>query len=222
MLSKIIIFVTRHNTYNYTYSHEPVVNCFQKLLSSWHDTTYLRTFGMLNELWIAFKNYYLRDTTQRNSKQLLCNVCCELLSKIIIFVTRHNTINTLKGLDEVVNCFQKLLSSWHDTTEASVSICWGVLWIAFKNYYLRDTTQLFFHRNPAKWGCELLSKIIIFVTRHNPIVGAVLPAIVVNCFQKLLSSWHDTTCINWPRTPNMLWIAFKNYYLRDTTQPGNI
>ena len=169
-------------------------------------------------MWIAFKNYYLRDTTQHNAYTTIKANRCELLSKIIIFVTRHND-NKLKTLPPiVVNCFQKLLSSWHDTTPRTSTLRPTPLWIAFKNYYLRDTTQRNKGYGSVKNSCELLSKIIIFVTRHNLKWKIVQLKHVVNCFQKLLSSWHDTTLFGTTCIRHMLWIAFKNYYLRDTTQ----
>ena len=142
LLSKIIIFVTRHNQIhesNYTFS---VVNCFQKLLSSWHETTFLFDNLTFRTLWIAFKNYYLRDTKQQTQHDHHHLACCELLSKIIIFVTRNNTSWILIENNCVVNCFQKLLSSWHETTSRISGSSRGSLWIAFKNYYLRDTKQL--------------------------------------------------------------------------------
>ena len=220
MLSKIIIFVTRHNLPRFHRVSVPVVNCFQKLLSSWHDTTLLNDWIISLVLWIAFKNYYLRDTTQQTTENGKLQHGCELLSKIIIFVTRHNLIRFWKAWSRVVNCFQKLLSSWHDTTPCSIMPLSDALWIAFKNYYLRDTTQrsvYLFGRNAC---CELLSKIIIFVTRHNLNVVTKANPLVVNCFQKLLSSWHDTTKVSSKSSLRLLWIAFKNYYLRDTTQPS--
>ena len=167
LLSKIIIFVTRHNFERIKKRWFLVVNCFQKLLSSWHDTTSIFFNCWSSPLWIAFKNYYLRDTTQQNGKELCENARCELLSKIIIFVTRHNSLEYLEAPHLVVNCFQKLLSSWHDTTRFIWWIHSQMLWIAFKNYYLRDTTQLERCRAGNDFSCELLSKIIIFVTRHN-------------------------------------------------------
>ena len=142
MLSKIIIFVTRHNRDQIKALESQVVNCFQKLLSSWHDTTGVRQYLSPKALWIAFKNYYLRDTTQLIKTTYKSISRCELLSKIIIFVTRHNNVKQMFQLDWVVNCFQKLLSSWHDTTGLNRFLPVGQLWIAFKNYYLRDTTQL--------------------------------------------------------------------------------
>ena len=218
LLSKIIIFVTRHNRLRECLLLLRVVNCFQKLLSSWHDTTNPCTGFASAVLWIAFKNYYLRDTTQRSNSLHARRSCCELLSKIIIFVTRHNWRVFSIQQATVVNCFQKLLSSWHDTTKKLVIRKGLLLWIAFKNYYLRDTTQRRGTLPPNPYCCELLSKIIIFVTRHN-YKGFVKPdGLVVNCFQKLLSSWHDTTINLCIKLWTMLWIAFKNYYLRDTTQ----
>ena len=193
MLSKIIIFVTRHNKCQIFGLNKLVVNCFQKLLSSWHDTTSRLKILSSLVLWIAFKNYYLRDTTQRVACIRLFAQCCELLSKIIIFVTRHNTSIVGGHCLVVVNCFQKLLSSWHDTTNLSFLTDNFSLWIAFKNYYLRDTTQLSVELKLMESGCELLSKIIIFVTRHNQNGECRYVISVVNCFQKLLSSWHDTT-----------------------------
>ena len=147
------------------------------------------------KLWIAFKNYYLRDTTQLLSMMQQSINCCELLSKIIIFVTRHNQPRVCKYSVIVVNCFQKLLSSWHDTTFRGNIPSGSQLWIAFKNYYLRDTTQREKGWNASSLSCELLSKIIIFVTRHNQSQRNIWFSEVVNCFQKLLSSWHDTTLI---------------------------
>ena len=169
-------------------------------------------------LWIAFKNYYLRDTTQPLRCLHKKKTRCELLSKIIIFVTRHNLKTPPNNCHAVVNCFQKLLSSWHDTTHHSQLSAQRTLWIAFKNYYLRDTTQQIYLNDAFHGCCELLSKIIIFVTRHNLKIIEEISSHVVNCFQKLLSSWHDTTGADFKFVLCGLWIAFKNYYLRDTTQ----
>ena len=159
--------MTRHNKTDAHLSVYNVVNCFQKLLSSWHDTTLQTYCRKLPTLWIAFKNYYLRDTTQLSELSLMFEIRCELLSKIIIFVTRHNWTVEFGSRELVVNCFQKLLSSWHDTTKGDKAMTDFVLWIAFKNYYLRDTTQRPKAKNSNGGRCELLSKIIIFVTRHN-------------------------------------------------------
>ena len=185
--------MTRHNIRGTRDRGTHVVNCFQKLLSSWHDTTPSWTPFLIRELWIAFKNYYLRDTTQHLYLDLVFTKCCELLSKIIIFVTRHNSSVLFLASLQVVNCFQKLLSSWHDTTNFRRNLLATPLWIAFKNYYLRDTTQLRCWAFGTNRRCELLSKIIIFVTRHNRPEKRASTRLVVNCFQKLLSSWHDTT-----------------------------
>ena len=159
--------MTRHNYNGVDVDNLYVVNCFQKLLSSWHDTTFRYAVPQLQQLWIAFKNYYLRDTTQPYILLHKKIISCELLSKIIIFVTRHNMLGYTTQTVAVVNCFQKLLSSWHDTTSALTQHLLWLLWIAFKNYYLRDTTQPYEWRVSGSGSCELLSKIIIFVTRHN-------------------------------------------------------
>ena len=172
-----------------------VVNCFQKLLSSWWRTTILRFIYSCSVLWIAFKNYYLRDEGQQKYILVKNQGGCELLSKIIIFVMKDNLLKSIPKASVVVNCFQKLLSSWWRTTMPKT---WKVLlslWIAFKNYYLRDEGQQSL-RFPEKFvSCELLSKIIIFVMKDNKSAKSTIKEQVVNCFQKLLSSWWRTTIL---------------------------
>ena len=173
-------------------------------------------------LWIAFKNYYLRDEGQQLSRETETKCSCELLSKIIIFVMKDNQWLTSRECQTVVNCFQKLLSSWWRTTPPGTFREPRWLWIAFKNYYLRDEGQrdIFFYRRIG--SCELLSKIIIFVMKDNVIRYSMKVILVVNCFQKLLSSWWRTTYFCVRCNANRLWIAFKNYYLRDEGQLRHI
>ena len=193
LLSKIIIFVTRNNDDSLKHDEETVVNCFQKLLSSWRGTTVTLRGEIGWRLWIAFKNYYLRDEEQHPIAVAYNIASCELLSKIIIFVTRNNGYPFQDTPFGVVNCFQKLLSSWRGTTGLTPGLQRGSLWIAFKNYYLRDEEQRFGSVDALIIGCELLSKIIIFVTRNNELRQLNQELQVVNCFQKLLSSWRGTT-----------------------------
>ena len=143
------------------------MNCFQKLLSSWWRTTKSKAAIAILMLWIAFKNYYLRDEGQHITLGLYTHRGCELLSKIIIFVMKDNRINTRFTFQSVVNCFQKLLSSWWRTTVKILNCYLKRLWIAFKNYYLRDEGQRNDLRKRCQCGCELLSKIIIFVMKDN-------------------------------------------------------
>ena len=169
-------------------------------------------------MWIAFKNYYLRDEGQHGYGMDFGFVSCELLSKIIIFVMKDNTATLMLLIGLVVNCFQKLLSSWWRT--AQHLFCWIflLLWIAFKNYYLRDEGQP--DEEITQWEkcCELLSKIIIFVMKDSFGSSDANFYPVVNCFQKLLSSWWRTAKHSFWIVYLLLWIAFKNYYLRDEGQ----
>ena len=143
-------------------------------------------------LWIAFKNYYLRDEGQLPQDIRWWQSSCELLSKIIIFVMKDSEAIRLMCTDMVVNCFQKLLSSWWRTA-LQKSGCWNyLLWIAFKNYYLRDEGQQITLCTSNNLSCELLSKIIIFVMKDSGNVDEITNLTVVNCFQKLLSSWWRT------------------------------
>ena len=196
------------------------MNCFQKLLSSWWRTTKTTSQRSRSKLWIAFKNYYLRDEEQLCRCRRPDRMGCELLSKIIIFVMKNNTIFFELWSNLVVNCFQKLLSSWWRTTLIFTMESTSLLWIAFKNYYLRDEEQPTSGIGKMSISCELLSKIIIFVMKNNNWVYLLMTGMVVNCFQKLLSSWWRTTRIVSCGVLYGLWIAFKNYYLRDEEQQG--
>ena len=169
------------------------MNCFQKLLSSWWRTTSVSIGAMRGRLWIAFKNYYLRDEGQQDLPNAVLAFCCELLSKIIIFVMKDNGSPVSSLYPTVVNCFQKLLSSWWRTTLLVHRPQPNELWIAFKNYYLRDEGQHSEILMTKKLCCELLSKIIIFVMKDNSHCKSFCFIRVVNCFQKLLSSWWRTT-----------------------------
>ena len=143
------------------------MNCFQKLLSSWWRTTNGTFRRTTNWLWIAFKNYYLRDEEQHLCSISVKPLGCELLSKIIIFVMKNNNRCERPNKTVVVNCFQKLLSSWWRTTEELEAKLQELLWIAFKNYYLRDEEQQNHTKRIENSCCELLSKIIIFVMKNN-------------------------------------------------------
>ena len=144
-----------------------VVNCFQKLLSSWWRTTQIDCIHINHQLWIAFKNYYLRDEGQLFFLHSRFQEGCELLSKIIIFVMKDNYNEEKSTVNIVVNCFQKLLSSWWRTTNLEIAQLIEELWIAFKNYYLRDEGQQLVLKYTNEISCELLSKIIIFVMKDN-------------------------------------------------------
>ena len=88
-----------------------------------------------------------------------------------------------------------------------------MLWIAFKNLYLWYSEQrgLFFLIGIR--CCELLSKTCIFDILNNVSTSILAGAIVVNCFQKLVSLIFWTTSPYMVMQSNMLWIAFKNLYL---------
>ena len=173
-----------------------VVNCFQKLLSSWWRTALKVNGSAKIKLWIAFKNYYLRDEGQHSSVLPRNVFRCELLSKIIIFVMKDSNLQKRITHRRVVNCFQKLLSSWWRTAKAYNYEEPQPLWIAFKNYYLRDEGQQKSGFSRSEGCCELLSKIIIFVMKDSFYQLEKLQLSVVNCFQKLLSSWWRTAFHN--------------------------
>ncbi len=141
------------------------------------------------------------------------NPCCELLSKVGIFDIRNNKMVKENLEDMVVNCFQKLVSLIFGTT------CFGRQW--------------------ACCCCELLSKVGIFDIRNNiwltetlcnsvvncfqKLVSLIFGTTkndfiikgygVVNCFQKLVSLIFGTTCSSSTSASDLLWIAFKSWYL---------
>ena len=166
-----------------------VVNCFQKFVSLWRRTSTASKGAHTTWLWIAFKNLYLCDGEHPISITGSASESCELLSKICIFVTA-NIYNPQKVcVMTVVNCFQKFVSLWRRTS--------------------------YFHVSKAKFGCELLSKICIFVTANITLPPLDKPYMVVNCFQKFVSLWRRTSYCSNQNLGSKLWIAFKNLYLCD-------
>ena len=169
-------------------------------------------------MWIAFRIYYLCDTSQLEKKELVVRGGCELLSEFIIFVIHHNFPEVCPASFIVVNCFQNLLSLWYITTITCSLFIPLVLWIAFRIYYLCDTSQQGRRMVRLCTRCELLSEFIIFVIHHNTEPHKYKPANVVNCFQNLLSLWYITTMVMSVLCQYVLWIAFRIYYLCDTSQ----
>ena len=88
-------------------------------------------------------------------------MCCELLSKVCIFVVWNNC--------EDMGIFKILL------------------WIAFKSLYLCSLKQLEDRDMEECYGCELLSKVCIFVVWNNNGATVAFNESVVNCFQKFVS-----------------------------------
>ena len=193
MLSEFIIFVIHHNNFRWNRRPFAVVNCFQNLLSLWYITTEETVILFSTKLWIAFRIYYLCDTSQLNSLHSCFAIRCELLSEFIIFVIHHNQNTSIKNAIVVVNCFQNLLSLWYITTDIAPRIINGWLWIAFRIYYLCDTSQQGVLNGLLLRCCELLSEFIIFVIHHNELKIHIFFIFVVNCFQNLLSLWYITT-----------------------------
>ena len=170
-----------------------VVNCFQKFVSLLSETTLYRASCSMRLLWIAFKNLYLCCLKQRLRTPRRYVRCCELLSKICIFVVWNNVELSLNRLDVVVNCFQKFVSLLSETTQLSACMMFAMLWIAFKNLYLCCLKQPLDKVGFAPKSCELLSKICIFVVWNNCTEHKDSGLPVVNCFQKFVSLLSETT-----------------------------
>ena len=189
------------------------MNCFQKLVSLifWTTTCLQRSFP--DRLWIAFKNLYLWYSEQHTTKALYQLSGCELLSKTCIFDILNNKSFAELYSETVVNCFQKLVSLIFWTTAVKKELTDSMLWIAFKNLYLWYSEQLRYFPLSYASRCELLSKTCIFDILNNVDEDIHISAVVVNCFQKLVSLiFWTTTCLQ-RSFPDRLWIAFKNLYL---------
>ena len=143
------------------------MNCFQNLLPLWYITTLIFLYHRGLGLWIAFRIYYLCDTSQLRCGTRGSAVSCELLSEFITFVIHHNQPTVVKFIPSVVNCFQNLLPLWYITTQAVQILPNERLWIAFRIYYLCDTSQPCFTTVAPSESCELLSEFITFVIHHN-------------------------------------------------------
>ena len=94
-----------------------------------------------------------------------------------------------------------------------------MLWIAFKKLYLWYSEQQDARLKWKRLCCELLSKNCIFDILNNPPVKTSSTAVVVNCFQKIVSLIFWTTRSTVNRQNMRLWIAFKKLYLWYSEQP---
>ena len=141
-----------------------------------------------------------------------------MLSKNCIFDILNNKINSKHNWNEVVNCFQKIVSLIFWTTNAGENSNIDKLWIAFKKLYLWYSEQLihpvFLYLGVVNcfqkivslifWTtddlcfvfnacCELLSKNCIFDILNNSPLQKAISRTVVNCFQKIVSLIFWTT-----------------------------
>ena len=144
-----------------------VVNCLQNLLSLRSETTFFPWQLKFKQLWIAYKIYYLCDRKQLVRANAAIKLCCELLTKFIIFAIGNNIINRFRKLLCVVNCLQNLLSLRSETTKFICLSQKTELWIAYKIYYLCDRKQPGGNFAPTNPRCELLTKFIIFAIGNN-------------------------------------------------------
>ena len=87
------------------------------------------------------------------------------------------------------------------------------MWFAFKKLYLCSDEQ----QSPEESGkinsCDLLSKNCIFVLTNNIFANYMENAIVVICFQKIVSLFWRTTQFIEFLFRKKLWFAFKKLYL---------
>ena len=193
LLSKICIFVTANIIVKSTNLEYIVVNCFQKFVSLWRRTSSYKECVQLLQLWIAFKNLYLCDGEHQYAESVEIAGSCELLSKICIFVTANILSFDMSTELIVVNCFQKFVSLWRRTSLDISRQFLLQLWIAFKNLYLCDGEHHIPILPSKICGCELLSKICIFVTANITRRHFQMQPYVVNCFQKFVSLWRRTS-----------------------------
>jgi len=187
LLSKNCIFDILNNCFLLLSLQKSVVNCFQKIVSLIFWTTIMSNSTNERRLWIAFKKLYLWYSEQLACVLWRCRARCELLSKNCIFDILNNPVPEDSTPEQVVNCFQKIVSLIFWTTLLPLGHARPKLWIAFKKLYL--------------WYSEQLSKL------------AGSSRYVVNCFQKIVSLIFWTTSSLCKILASLLWIAFKKLYL---------
>ena len=167
LLTKFIIFAIGNNHLFGKGFDCDVVNCLQNLLSLRSETT--------------VPTCYVGSGS------------CELLTKFIIFAIGNNFARWIQAQIHVVNCLQNLLSLRSETTKLALRTTIGLLWIAYKIYYLCDRKQQIMGANRRNICCELLTKFIIFAIGNNRFFKPRYKVGVVNCLQNLLSLRSETT-----------------------------
>ena len=119
-----------------------VVNCFQFDYFCGYHTAVCFSRASAYMLWIAFNLITFVDITQLKNQQVLCGLCCELLSIWLLLWISHSCKAAKEERNHVVNCFQfdyfcgyhtaNLLRAWKERQ----------LWIAFNLITFVDITQL--------------------------------------------------------------------------------
>mgnify|MGYP007050512259 CR=1 FL=1 len=83
-----------------------VVNCFQIVILHRCFTSLGVAIIALNALWIAFKLLSYIGVSQAQGVGYSHRICCELLSNCYLTSVFHKSIDSTKGTENVVNCFQ--------------------------------------------------------------------------------------------------------------------
>ncbi len=167
--------------------------CFQKLFFISLPTTQ-RGFTETKEmLWFAFKNCSLYLYQQHLWGLFKVKSCCDLLSKIVLYIFTNNFSKVFIWLVLVVICFQKLFFISLPTTTIAFGLFHTKLWFAFKNCSLYLYQQLLLFHQKQGLRCDLLSKIVLYIFTNNG-TSAMYPLLfVVICFQKLFFISLPTT-----------------------------
>ena len=166
MVSKFCIFVIWNSTaLGYCFLVK-VVNWFQNFVSLWSETVVNMQQNSRYQLWIGFKILYLCDLKQ--------------------------WIEDEYPVEAVVNWFQNFVSLWSETVEVGLFVKYYWLWIGFKILYLCGLKQLSFCKVRDVLGCDLVSKVCIFVVWNSFWFFAKSQFLVVNWFQNFVSLWSET------------------------------
>ena len=150
---------------------------------------------------------------------MIADLSCELLSIWLLLWISHSSVQHLRRLLLVVNCFQFDYFCGYHTAHIVHTLDIHSLWIAFNLITFVDITQRRFKIVRGMMSCELLSIWLLLWISHSYRLIINPYQVVVNCFQfDYFCGYH--TANNPCKTKNRrLWIAFNLITFVDITQP---
>ena len=183
LLSKLYLWLTSYIVNKIWYTQFRVVICFQNCIFDLLHTSVVENENGVVSLWFAFKIVSLTYFIHHSKCSPLHTLCCDLLSKLYLWLTSYIVVKGKKTVHK--------------------------LWFAFK---IVSLTYFIHQKNNCQayvLGCDLLSKLYLWLTSYILSVRLDLSEIVVICFQNCIFDLLHTSPGSFTDDTFMLWFAFK-------------
>ena len=160
-------------------------------------------------MWFAFKIVSLTYFIHRSKICKEASARCDLLSKLYLWLTSYINIHLRNNAYCVVICFQNCIFDLLHTSPIFGADYNDELWFAFKIVSLTYFIHLKTLCNTNQRGCDLLSKLYLWLTSYICRYNSSLCDIVVICFQNCIFDLLHTSFDDIFLNEKELWFAFK-------------